>query len=54
MRITSKSNAYSDSRNDIPLLSVATTAYAVDPDDILRAHAEQQQWPILSFRDSSS
>lgn len=46
--------AYSDSRNDIPLLSVATTAYAVDPDDILRAHAEQQQWPILSFRDSSS
>ena len=45
--------AYSDSRNDIPLLSVATTAYAVDPDDILRAHAKQQQWPILSFRDNS-
>jgi phosphoserine phosphatase len=43
--------AYSDSRNDIPLLSAVTQAYAVDPDPALRAHAEQQQWPIISFRD---
>ena len=43
--------AYSDSRNDIPLLSAVTQAYAVDPDPALRAHAKQQQWPIISFRD---
>jgi len=23
---------------------------AVDPDDILRTHAEQQGWPIISLR----
>lgn len=46
--------AYSDSHNDIPLLSIATSAYAVDPDDKLKVYAQQQGWPIISFRDSSN
>lgn len=43
--------AYSDSRNDIPLLSAVTQAYAVDPDEALRDHAKRHQWPVISFRD---
>lgn len=42
---------YSDSHNDIPLLSAASTAVAVDPDDRLRAHAIQQGWKVISLRD---
>jgi len=41
---------YSDSLNDLPLLSLVTHPVAVDPDDTLRAHAEQHAWPILSLR----
>ena len=41
---------YSDSRNDIPLLSVADHAIAVDPDDTLRTHAQQQGWEVISLR----
>lgn len=41
---------YSDSRNDIPLMSQVTHPVAVDPDEALRAHAEAQGWPVLSFR----
>jgi HAD superfamily hydrolase (TIGR01490 family) len=41
---------YSDSLNDLPLLSLVTNPVAVDPDDTLRAHAEQHGWPILSLR----
>ena len=44
------SYAYSDSHNDLPLLEAANHAFAVDPDEKLRAHAEQQQWDIISFR----
>ena len=40
---------YSDSLNDLPLLSRVTHPVAVDPDDTLRAHAGQHQWPILSL-----
>lgn len=42
---------YSDSRNDIPLMTAVTNPVAVDPDDVLRAHAEIQAWEIVSFRD---
>lgn len=41
---------YSDSKNDIPLLAEVDHPYAVDPDDTLRAHAEQQGWEIISLR----
>jgi HAD superfamily hydrolase (TIGR01490 family) len=44
---------YSDSRNDIPLLEKVDHPVAVDPDDMLRKHAEQRQWPIISLRGES-
>jgi HAD superfamily hydrolase (TIGR01490 family) len=40
---------YSDSHNDLPLLSRVTHAVAVDPDESLRAHADRLGWPILSL-----
>jgi len=42
---------YSDSRNDIPLLERVNHPVAVDPDNVLRGHAEQLDWPIISLRD---
>ncbi len=41
---------YSDSRNDIPLLERVDNPVVVDPDDVLRKHAETSGWPITSFR----
>lgn len=41
---------YSDSYNDLPLLEQVTHAVAVDPDDTLRAQAQQRGWTILSLR----
>jgi HAD superfamily hydrolase (TIGR01490 family) len=41
---------YSDSRNDLPLLTRVTQPIAVNPDPVLRAHAEQAGWPILNWR----
>ena len=38
---------YSDSRNDLPLLSRVTHAVAVDPDPELAAHAAANGWPVL-------
>jgi len=40
---------YSDSLNDLPLLERVTHPVAVDPDEILRAHAERRGWPIISL-----
>ncbi len=40
---------YSDSQNDLALLSYVTNPVAVDPDDALRRHAEQAGWPVLSL-----
>lgn len=40
---------YSDSRNDLPLLEQVDNPVAVDPDDTLKARAEQQGWPIISL-----
>jgi HAD superfamily hydrolase (TIGR01490 family) len=41
---------YSDSHNDLPLLSIVDHPIAVDPDATLRAHAQQHAWPIISLR----
>lgn len=46
-----KSYFYSDSHNDIPLLNYVDHPITVDPDDILRAHALEQQWPILNIHE---
>ncbi|MCP1289450.1 HAD-IB family hydrolase [Chromobacterium sp. S0633] len=42
---------YSDSHNDLPLLKLVDHPVAVDPDDTLRAHAEQEGWRVISLRD---
>lgn len=42
--------AYSDSRNDLPLLEFAHTAIAVDPDPVLRAEALRRNWTVISLR----
>ena len=41
---------YSDSYNDLPLLKLVDNPVAVDPDEKLRDHAEQQKWSIISLR----
>ena len=41
---------YSDSHNDIPLLSLVSHPIAVDPDPALQQHAQQQGWEIISLR----
>ncbi|MEK1907493.1 MAG: HAD family hydrolase [Pseudomonas sp.] len=41
---------YSDSRNDLALLSLVEHPHTVNPDPTLRAHAEQQGWEILSWK----
>lgn len=43
-------HAYSDSHNDLPLLSLVDHPVAVDPDNVLRAHAKAHGWPIISLR----
>jgi len=45
----SRSTFYSDSLNDLPLLQQVTHPVATNPDATLRAHAEQQGWPILQL-----
>jgi len=40
---------YSDSLNDLPLLSIVSDPVAVDPDSTLRAHAESAGWMILNL-----
>jgi HAD superfamily hydrolase (TIGR01490 family) len=44
------SSFYSDSHNDIPLLEVVDRPVAVNPNDALRVHAEDKNWPILDLR----
>ncbi|WP_369959007.1 HAD family hydrolase [Pseudomonas benzenivorans] len=41
---------YSDSRNDLPLLQRVGRPHAVNPDPLLRMHAERAGWPILNWR----
>jgi phosphoserine phosphatase len=46
----SRCSAYSDSANDIPMLSLVGHPFAVNPDALLRAHARDNDWPIRDFR----
>jgi HAD superfamily hydrolase (TIGR01490 family) len=46
----SECSAYSDSANDIPMLSAVGHPCAVNPDPTLRAHARDHDWPIRDFR----
>lgn len=41
---------YSDSRNDVPLLSRVTYPVAVNPDPTLAALAADKGWPVLQIR----
>ncbi len=43
-------SAYSDSANDLPMLSLVGHPNAVNPDAALRAVAQENQWPIHEFR----
>ena len=45
-----ESRFYSDSHNDLPLLAKVTRPIAVDPDDPLRALAEEKGWQVISLR----
>jgi HAD superfamily hydrolase (TIGR01490 family) len=40
---------YSDSRNDLPLLQLIDNPHVVNPDPVLRQHAESAGWPVLSW-----
>ncbi|HZW20511.1 HAD family hydrolase [Noviherbaspirillum sp.] len=46
-----RSYFYSDSQNDIPLLSAVTHPVATNPNALLKAHAQAQGWPILTLFD---
>jgi len=46
----SRCSAYSDSANDIPLLSLVGHPCAVNPDAKLRAHAKASGWRIRDYR----
>jgi HAD superfamily hydrolase (TIGR01490 family) len=43
-------SAYSDSANDLPLLTLVGRPCAINPDAILRAHAKANGWPIRDYR----
>lgn len=43
---------YSDSHNDLPLLSLVDHPVAVDPDARLEAEATERGWPIISLREA--
>jgi HAD superfamily hydrolase (TIGR01490 family) len=42
--------AYSDSANDIPMLSLVGHPYAINPDSELRAHAREHGWRLRDYR----
>lgn len=44
------SSFYSDSYNDLSLLSLVDNPVAVDPDEKLKKHAEDKGWPVMSLR----
>jgi len=46
------SYAYSDSANDLPLLSLVGHPVAVNPDRSLRRHARHNNWAIVDYRTS--
>ena len=46
----SHSFAYSDSSNDIPLLSTVGNPIAINPDSNLKSYAVEHEWPVHDFR----
>ena len=46
----SRCSAYSDSYNDLPMLSLVGDACAINPDAKLRAYARQKGWRIRDYR----
>ncbi|CAL2067959.1 HAD family hydrolase [Streptomyces murinus] len=42
--------AYSDSHNDIPMLSLVGHPYAINPDAKLRKHAREKDWRLRDYR----
>jgi HAD superfamily hydrolase (TIGR01490 family) len=46
-----KCAAYSDSTNDLPMLSLVGHPNAVNPDPRLRKEARRRGWPVYDFRD---
>lgn len=46
----SKCYAYSDSANDLPMLSAVGHPVAINPDSRLREHARAQNWEIRDYR----
>ncbi|WP_395109113.1 HAD family hydrolase [Actinomadura sp. SCN-SB] len=46
----SRCSAYSDSANDLPMLTAVGHPHAVNPDSALRDHAKEHGWPIHDFR----
>jgi HAD superfamily hydrolase (TIGR01490 family) len=46
----SRCAAYSDSANDIPMLSMVGTPVAINPDRALRLHARRHEWTIRDYR----
>ena len=45
-----RSFAYSDSHNDLPMLTAVGNPVCVNPDAILRIHAKAADWKILDFK----
>ena len=43
-------SAYSDSYNDLPMLSLVGDPCAINPDARLRAHAREQGWRVRDYR----
>jgi phosphoserine phosphatase len=46
----SRCTAYSDSANDLPMLSAVGHAVAVNPDTALRREARRRGWEVRDFR----
>ncbi len=46
----SRCSAYSDSYNDLPMLTLVGDPCAINPDSKLRAHARAQGWRIRDYR----
>ncbi|WP_461005711.1 HAD family hydrolase [Streptomyces capparidis] len=46
----SRCAAYSDSANDIPMLSLVGHPYAINPDSALRRHAREHGWRLRDYR----
>jgi HAD superfamily hydrolase (TIGR01490 family) len=45
--------AYSDSHNDIPLLTLVGHPVVVNPDTVLRRYAAKQRWPVMLMSPAS-